>query len=107
MQHTKIFIKTFIKNRHQAKDIMAQKTKKKKAIKETKTQPITKDMPIGEVADKYPATIEVMFRHGMHCIGCHVAAFETVEQGAMAHGIDVDKFMKDLNEAAKKKTSKK
>ena len=64
---------------------------------------ITKDMPIGEVVQKYPQTAEVMFRYGMHCIGCHVAAFETVEQGALAHGIDVDKFMEDLNKAAKKK----
>ena len=64
---------------------------------------ITKGMPIGEVVQKYPQTAEVMFRYGMHCIGCHVAAFETVEQGALAHGIDVDKFMEDLNKAAKKK----
>jgi hypothetical protein len=27
--------------------------------------------------------------------------YENVEQGALAHGIDVDALMKDLNEAAK------
>ncbi|MBD3312846.1 DUF1858 domain-containing protein [Candidatus Woesearchaeota archaeon] len=63
-------------------------------------------MPIGDVVQKYPETAEVMFRHGMHCIGCHVAAFETVEQGAAAHGIDVDKFMEELNKAAKESKDK-
>jgi hybrid cluster-associated redox disulfide protein len=64
---------------------------------------ITKDMPIGEVVNKYPQTIEVFFKHGLHCIGCAAAAFENIEQGAQAHGIDVDKLMEDLNKAVKKK----
>jgi hypothetical protein len=28
------------------------------------------------------------------------ARFENIEQGALAHGIDVDMLMKDLNQAA-------
>ena len=82
---------------------MPQKTGKPVKSKKKEEVLIKKDMPIGEVVQKYPGTAEVMFRYGMHCIGCHVAAFETVEQGALAHGIDVDKFMEDLNKAAKKK----
>ncbi len=78
---------------------MAEKSKENKSKEEGK-QLISKDMPIGDVVEKYPETAEVMFRHGMHCIGCHVAQFETVEQGAAAHGIDVGKFLKELNEAA-------
>ncbi len=64
---------------------------------------ITKDMAIGEVVEKYPQTIEVFMKHGMHCLGCAAAHFENIEQGAQAHGIDLDKFMEDLNKAAKKK----
>ena len=82
---------------------MAKTTKKPAKEEAEKGQLVTKDMPIGEVVQKYPQTAEVMFRYGMHCIGCHVAAFETIEQGALAHGIDADKFMEDLNKAAKKK----
>lgn len=79
--------------------------KRSKATKERieGKQLITKDMPISEVVQKYPETAEVMFRHGMHCIGCHVSAFETVEQGAIAHGINVDKLMQDINKSVKKK----
>jgi len=31
---------------------------------------ITKDMPIGEVVQKYPATIAVFLRHGLMCFAC-------------------------------------
>ena len=54
-------------------------------------------MLIGDIAKKYPSAIGVMFEHGMHCIGCHVSAWETLEQGANSHGIEVDKLVEDLN----------
>lgn len=58
---------------------------------------ITKDTTIEEVVNKYPETIMVFMKHGLHCVGCHVSAFETVEEGAMAHGSDVDALVADLN----------
>jgi len=58
---------------------------------------ITKDMTIQEVVENNPETIRVFLEHGLHCVGCSVARFENIEQGAMAHGIDVDILMKDLN----------
>jgi hybrid cluster-associated redox disulfide protein len=60
---------------------------------------ITKDMSIGEVVQKYPATVEVFLRHGLMCFGCAVARFESIEQGALAHGMDVDALLRDLNAA--------
>jgi hybrid cluster-associated redox disulfide protein len=36
-------------------------------------------------------------------VGCHVSAFESIEEGAMAHGIDVDALMADLNKVAESK----
>ena len=59
---------------------------------------ITKDMTIQEVVENNPETIRVFLEHGLHCVGCSVARFENIEQGAMAHGIDVDNLMKDLND---------
>ena len=59
---------------------------------------ITKDMNIIEVVQKYPDTIGVFMYAGMGCFGCHVAQFETIEQGATAHGIDVDALVNALNE---------
>jgi len=60
---------------------------------------ITKSMPIGEVVRLYPETIPVFLQHGLMCFGCAVARFENVEQGALAHGIDADLLITDLNAA--------
>lgn len=64
---------------------------------------ITKDMTIGEVVSKYPQTMPIFFSHGLPCVGCHVAQWESVEEGALAHGIkDIDSLVKDLNKVAQK-----
>ena len=60
---------------------------------------ITKDMSIGEVVEKYPQSVQVFMMHGLGCVGCAIANFENIEQGAQAHGIDVDKLIDDLNKA--------
>jgi hybrid cluster-associated redox disulfide protein len=60
---------------------------------------ITKDMAIGEVVEQYPETVPVFLQHGLGCFGCALARFENIEQGAMAHGIDISVLMKALNEA--------
>ena len=60
---------------------------------------ITKEMSIGEIVQTYPQTVRVFLSHGLMCIGCAAARFENLEQGAIAHGIDVDVLVKDLNAA--------
>ena len=65
---------------------------------------ITKDMAIGELITKFPKTAEILVGKGIHCVGCHVAFSETLEQGLKAHGKDdkeIDKIGKELNEAVK------
>ncbi len=63
---------------------------------------ITKEMGIADIVSEHPETMEVFMKHGMHCIGCAAARFENLEQGCIAHGIDADKLVKDLNKAAEK-----
>jgi hybrid cluster-associated redox disulfide protein len=63
---------------------------------------ITKDMTIQEVVQNNPETIRVFLEHGLHCIGCSVARYENIEQGALAHGIDVDNLIRALNEVEQK-----
>lgn len=63
---------------------------------------ITPDMPIGDVVRKYPDTVNVFLSHGLMCVGCAVARFESIRQGAQAHGIDVDALVEDLNKAVMK-----
>jgi len=66
---------------------------------------ITKDNTIEEIVAKYPETMMVFMKHGLHCVGCHVAAFESIEQGAEAHGINVDALVADLNKVVSSKKS--
>lgn len=65
----------------------------------TQEQTITAEMKIGEVLRQYPESLKVFLSHGLMCVGCAVARFENIRQGATAHGINVDALIKDLNEA--------
>ncbi len=64
---------------------------------------ITKNMLISEVIKKYPEVSVIFMGYGLHCIGCIISEFETIEQGAKAHGLDdeeIDFMIKDVNEIA-------
>lgn len=68
------------------------------------TSMITKDMTMGEIIEKYPFAAEVMLSYGLHCVGCHVNPYETLEKGAMAHGMsneEVTSLLQELNDNIK------
>ena len=67
----------------------------------TKKKNITKKMNISKVVYEYPETADVFILHGLYCVGCSAAAFETIEQGAAAHGLPVGPLIKDLNKIIK------
>jgi len=49
---------------------------------------IDKDMLIVEIQERYPLAVDFLVsEYDFHCIGCIMAGFETLEQGAEAHGI--------------------
>ena len=58
---------------------------------------ITKDTGIIEAVQSHPEIMEVFAEYGLGCIGCMAAHFETIGQGAGAHGIDVDALIEDIN----------
>lgn len=60
---------------------------------------VTKDSTIAEVLREKPKTAQVFMRHGMHCLGCASATGESIAQAAIAHRIDLDTLLKELNEA--------
>ena len=78
------------------------KMKRKRKVKKEKGK-ITKDMTFAEVVSKYPEVTRVFLRYGLSCAGCPIAMQETIEQGAVAHGLDVNKLIEELNEAVKAK----
>ncbi len=72
---------------------------------EAKTVPqfVNADMNIGEVVMRYPVTAEIMLSYGLHCVGCHVNAFESIRQGALGHGgmddEEIVELVQEMNEA--------
>jgi hybrid cluster-associated redox disulfide protein len=58
---------------------------------------INRRMSIEEVVKKHPETIATFERHGLGCLGCQAALFESIEQGAEVHGVDVEALVQDLN----------
>lgn len=62
---------------------------------------ITKNMKISEI-ENYPKVIEKLAKKGMFCLGCPLAINETLEQGAIVHGINPNKLVKELNKVLQK-----
>jgi len=60
---------------------------------------ITKDTGIIEAVQNHPEILQVFAEYGLGCVGCMAARFETLEQGAAAHGINIDELVADLNKA--------
>ena len=60
---------------------------------------ITKNMTIGDVMEKYPATEAVFMKHfGNGCFTCPGAKTEDIAFGCTMHGMDVDTIIGELNE---------
>lgn len=59
---------------------------------------ITKDTLIADLLKYNSNAAEILFAHGMHCLGCAIAHEETIEQATNAHGEDLDQLLKELNE---------
>jgi len=62
---------------------------------------IKKGMTIAELLKLAPKAMEVFFKHGMYCIGCPIASGETLEEAALAHGLDPEEIIKEIKEALK------
>jgi hybrid cluster-associated redox disulfide protein len=62
---------------------------------------IHKDMKIEDVVRKFPRTKPVFERFGIDCAGCQLSEFENLEHGAKVHGINLEEFLKRLNESLK------
>jgi len=74
----------------------------KAKIKKTKEQ-ITGTMTFREIVENYPDSVEFLFSKGFHCLGCPMASMESIKEGALAHGEDPKKLIKELNEFVEKK----
>lgn len=61
---------------------------------------ITKKTKLSELLGKSEKAAEILFESGMHCLGCGMAAQETLEEGCLAHGMtekQIEGLIKKLN----------
>lgn len=66
---------------------------------------VTKEMLLADVIQLHPHSAEIMLEYGLHCVGCFANQFDTVEQGALIHGIseeDISEMIDRINKGAKK-----
>ncbi len=61
------------------------------------SEKVTKDMTFHQVLQMSPEVAKVLGSFNLGCVGCMGAMNETLEQGAMAHGLDVNDILKALN----------
>jgi len=54
---------------------------------------------IRELVDAMPVAREVLERFGLHCAGCGVNRYETLQQGASAHGLRLEPILSALETA--------
>ena len=59
----------------------------------------TAEMTVDNVMRQWPSTIRVFVDFGMHCVGCPIATFHSVDEACREHGIDLGKFLERLGEA--------
>ena len=58
--------------------------------------PVSPDMLIADVVQKYPGVERVFLKHGVGCAGCNISKQETIAQGAAGHGKAVGMKLEDL-----------
>lgn len=71
-------------------------------------QLVTKEMTMGEIIEKYSYAAQIMEQFGLHCTGCHVNLYESLENGIRGHGLPeevISNLVNALNEAVKKNGS--
>ena len=65
------------------------------------SQKVTKDMTFDEVLRMSPDAARVLGKYNLGCAGCMGATHETLEQGILAHNLDVNDILRDLNDLFK------
>jgi hybrid cluster-associated redox disulfide protein len=63
-----------------------------------------RDMTMDEIMRRWPATIRVVLRNGMLCVGCPIASFHTLAEAAREHELDEVALRRALEAAVSSKT---
>jgi hybrid cluster-associated redox disulfide protein len=68
--------------------------------------PITRETLIMDVVSNYPEVLPILLDVGLHCIGCTLSAYDTMQTGCELHGFDqetIDQLIKAMNGVIERK----
>ena len=63
-------------------------------------QKITPQIIMAAMLADFPGTAEVLIKYRMACVGCSMAAFETLEDAARVYGIALNELLVALRRSA-------
>lgn len=49
-----------------------------------------------EIMRRWPATIRIVLRHQLPCVGCPIAGFHTIDDAIREHDVDGERFLREL-----------
>ncbi len=68
---------------------------------------ITKTTKLITIVEKFPQAAQLLMeKYQLHCFGCAMAPYETLEEGVLAHGMkekEIEKLVLELNNLSSKK----
>ncbi|WP_348629522.1 DUF1858 domain-containing protein, partial [Mesorhizobium sp. M7A.F.Ca.US.014.04.1.1] len=64
---------------------------------------IDPDMVVDEIMRKWPATVAVVLRYKMLCVGCPIGTFHTVAEACLEHHVDESRFIADLEATVRRR----
>jgi hybrid cluster-associated redox disulfide protein len=54
------------------------------------------DETVAELLAREPSAARVLLNHGMHCVGCVMAPFETLSEICTIYGVSLEQLLADL-----------
>ncbi|OQY34454.1 MAG: hypothetical protein B6243_05550 [Anaerolineaceae bacterium 4572_5.2] len=62
-------------------------------------QKITLKSIVADTLERWPEVIPVFIKYQMKCVGCSMAAFDSIAEALKNHGIPANQFLDDINNA--------
>lgn len=59
-------------------------------------QPIDPHATLDDLISRHPSASRVLVARRMHCVGCAIAAFETLEEACANYRLALDEVLEDL-----------
>jgi hybrid cluster-associated redox disulfide protein len=79
---------------------------RKPGLRLTMDYPLDPKTTIAELMEKWPPTIAVFMKYRMYCVGCSMAAFDTLEQVVEIYPQPKTTFLEDLKIATRAPATK-